>query len=448
MIRLTQRALSALCAVLALASSTTAQPALNVTDVFVGNQGRPASLTAYRPGETTATQLFTNQISGFLQGTELMNGRLYVTGNGTRIDVVDPATRTRVAQITDAAFSAARYFAQATPTKAYVTTQNYASGASSSDVVVLDLANNTVAGRITVPLQPEGIAVSGGRAFVALGAFSGRPALAVIDVATDAVAGEVSIGCNARFVLADDDGEIHAVCNSTGEVVVVNAASLEVVRRVAVGQTVGSAFGIGQDAVLVAANPSAGTPERLLLATSTGVVFVSTDADAVGPTVTIAEASTRPVSALAFDSSTDRLYLGRPDASGPFSAAGTLTVHEAGGALVRTLTAGVFPSHITLVGTAAVSTERGPLAGALRLGDAFPNPARAGATLPLSLGAPADVRVVVFDALGREVATWQASLGAGVQALPLPLSGLRAGLYVVRVEAGGEVGTARVTVAR
>lgn len=438
-----------LLALVALALPAAAQPALGVTDVFVGNQGRPASLTVYTPADGAAQTLFSTQISGFLQGTELMNDRLYLTGNGTRIDVVDPQTRARVAQITDPSFAAARYFAQATPTKAYVTTQNYATGATTADVVILNLTTNTVAGRIAVPLQPEGIGVSGGRAFVALGAFGGRTALAVIDVATDAVTGEVEIGCTARFVLADDDGEVHAVCTGTGEVVVVTAATLAVARRVAVGQTLGSAFGIGQDAVRVEANVGATPfPERLLIATTTGVVFVDTDSPAVGPSVTIAGAAERPVSALAFDSSARRFFLSRPDATNPFSAAGTLTVHDEAGALTSTVTAGIFPSHITLNGVRFLSSAGGPGAGVLRLGAVGPNPTRSAARLPITLAVPSEVRLSVLDALGREVGGWQGALAAGEHRLPLALGGLPPGVYAVRVAAGEASATARVTVVR
>ena len=89
-----------------------------------------------------------------------------------------------------------------------------------------------------------------------------------------------------------------------------------------------------------------------------------------------------------------------------------------------------------------------PLAGAsLTIG---PNPTGGAATVRLSLPAPADVRVAVYDVLGRRVATLASgALGAGAHALPFDAAPLAPGVYVVRAEVGGgAVLVRRVTVAR
>ncbi len=57
-------------------------------------------------------------------------------------------------------------------------------------------------------------------------------------------------------------------------------------------------------------------------------------------------------------------------------------------------------------------------------------------------------RVDIVDLLGRRVLALDRALGAGRQSVPLDVSGLAPGAYVVRVTAGGEVGTARLTVVR
>ncbi len=57
-------------------------------------------------------------------------------------------------------------------------------------------------------------------------------------------------------------------------------------------------------------------------------------------------------------------------------------------------------------------------------------------------------RVEVVDLLGRRVLALDRPLSAGRQSVPLDVSGLAPGAYVVRVAAGGEVGTARLTVVR
>jgi hypothetical protein len=79
--------------------------------------------------------------------------------------------------------------------------------------------------------------------------------------------------------------------------------------------------------------------------------------------------------------------------------------------------------------------------------EVYPNPVARVATLQYALPEAGPVRLVVYDLLGREVAV----LADGVQPVgrrEAPLSGLAAGVYVVRLEAGEEVRTQRVTVLR
>ena len=73
----------------------------------------------------------------------------------------------------------------------------------------------------------------------------------------------------------------------------------------------------------------------------------------------------------------------------------------------------------------------------------FPSPLRAGRVLRVLVEAP-EAQATLYDALGREVA---AASGAA-PVLWFETGGLSAGVYVVRVEAGGEASTHRVTVVR
>ena len=70
----------------------------------------------------------------------------------------------------------------------------------------------------------------------------------------------------------------------------------------------------------------------------------------------------------------------------------------------------------------------------LTLGPARPNPARA-PRLAFSLAAPADLEVVVVDALGREVGRVSRSVGVGESVLEAPVAGLASGVYHARVTA-------------
>lgn len=93
-----------------------------------------------------------------------------------------------------------------------------------------------------------------------------------------------------------------------------------------------------------------------------------------------------------------------------------------------------------------VAAERGPEAAALALG---PNPTAGRFTLRADLGAATSVRATIHDLLGREVAVLaDGPVPPGAFTLGADLSALPAGLYVVRLAAGDEVRTARVTVVR
>ncbi|HEX8386791.1 MAG TPA: T9SS type A sorting domain-containing protein, partial [Rubricoccaceae bacterium] len=66
------------------------------------------------------------------------------------------------------------------------------------------------------------------------------------------------------------------------------------------------------------------------------------------------------------------------------------------------------------------------------------------------LSSPTTVTVGVYNTLGQRVAVLaqDAPLSAGTHALALQTGSLAAGVYVVRVEAGGDVSTHKVTVVR
>ena len=78
-----------------------------------------------------------------------------------------------------------------------------------------------------------------------------------------------------------------------------------------------------------------------------------------------------------------------------------------------------------------------------------PNPTGGAATVRLDLPAPADVRVAVYDVLGRRVAPLASGpLTAGTHRFALDGAGWAPGVYVVRAEVGGAALARRVTVAR
>ena len=95
--------------------------------------------------------------------------------------------------------------------------------------------------------------------------------------------------------------------------------------------------------------------------------------------------------------------------------------------------------------------EGGPETPAtLALAAPSPNPVRGNADLRFTLPEAADeVRLAVYDALGREVATLhEGSLGAGAYLRRFEASGVPPGVYFARLEADGRAATQALTVVR
>ena len=95
-----------------------------------------------------------------------------------------------------------------------------------------------------------------------------------------------------------------------------------------------------------------------------------------------------------------------------------------------------------------VSTTGGPEAGSFRLAVA-PNPTAGNATVRVSLDRAQDVRVALYDMLGREVAlVAEGQLAAGETPVTVSTSGLPAGIYVLRLTGESAAATTRLSVVR
>jgi hypothetical protein len=79
----------------------------------------------------------------------------------------------------------------------------------------------------------------------------------------------------------------------------------------------------------------------------------------------------------------------------------------------------------------------------------FPNPATQRVTFHFAVPEPTDVRVRVYDVMGRRVATWRdGRVQAGRHKQTGRVRSLASGLYFVRLVAGDERRTRRLTVVR
>jgi len=78
----------------------------------------------------------------------------------------------------------------------------------------------------------------------------------------------------------------------------------------------------------------------------------------------------------------------------------------------------------------------------------FPNPATASTTIEIRVPEPSEVHVTLVDVLGRTVMRVYDGLVSGFRQLPVGVSTLSPGVYVVRMEAAGSMATTRLTVSQ
>ncbi len=96
-----------------------------------------------------------------------------------------------------------------------------------------------------------------------------------------------------------------------------------------------------------------------------------------------------------------------------------------------------------------VADRSQPTAGGFRLLGASPNPFNPTTAISYQMSAVSNVRLDVFDALGRRVRTLvNETQTVGAHRATFDASGLPSGLYLVRLTAGGRVATQRATLIR
>lgn len=101
-------------------------------------------------------------------------------------------------------------------------------------------------------------------------------------------------------------------------------------------------------------------------------------------------------------------------------------------------------------GDIVVANENGPSIAGLEISAAYPNPVTTAGRIDLTLDRAMTVAVRVYDVTGRQVATLVdgRQVAAGTTTLDIDTARLAAGVYVLRVEADGQVASRRMTVTR
>lgn len=342
------------------------EPTLVTTGVIVGNGGnfgdQNGFVTVYDP-ETGEVAHF-DDAGAFLVSVALEGDRVYATLNTFstgRVDVYSLAANARVGQIQEVPIP--RFLAFVDTEKAYVT--NWSFGGNGS-VIPLNLQTNEIAGDpLEVGAFPEGIVVVDEKAFVANNGSSGAgTTLSVINTQTDRVTGTIELGCDGpKDLMVDAEDEIVVVCHgktvfsddfseileqTNAQVVFVNPSTETVVTRIPLNLQVGGTNGTQ------AATYAATAEEAYIIAGGANQIFrVNTDRNTLAATLDVPAADgLTALSGIAYDATSERLYVGRfpinADGSTDFTSAGSVVVLDRSGARVDAFQAGSSISHIVL----------------------------------------------------------------------------------------------------
>ncbi|MCH8487901.1 MAG: T9SS type A sorting domain-containing protein [Candidatus Cyclonatronum sp.] len=412
--------------------------------VYVLNQGAflqgNASVTSWNPATGQVQQNVFQQVNGRPLGdiaihSALINELLYVlVSNSDTIEIVNPQTFASVKRIfvDDFGGSSPQWIEQVSETKAYV------SNLTGTTVSVLDLTTNEITGSIEVGPNPEGIAVSGGKAFVALTDFGNGQQLAVIDIATDTRTALIDVHDNPRFLHTASDGRVWLMSTgsfgfglpeSDGKISIIDPADNTVVSVIDV----------------------AGKPQRIQLNEAQNLVYVLNNGIQLLDMETL-EFLEEDFSSTAYFGM--RLWTGdvprvfattAPD----FSSAGNVSVLGLNGEVLTSFTAGIGPEFVQFVAGAPVSTEGDERAAGFALHQNYPNPFNPSTVISYELQQPAQVRLEVYNLQGQRVAVADAGFRtAGLHQVRFDAGALASGIYLYRLQAGDLVATRRMTLIR
>ena len=382
----------------------------NELRVYVANQGNfsdaNGSVTWYNPQDGSVEQDVVMGLNTLVQSITIHNDVGYIVGNTSdRIDVISMESNERVAQIRDV--PGPRFVEIVSDEKAYI------SNLFSSTVTIIDLQSNTVSGSISVGMNPEAIAVSSGKAFVAnFGFGTADSTLTVIDVATDSVVETMQTGCDGpRFLEVDKEDELWVFCNgktvynadfteiieqTNGEVVVFSADSEEEVTRIELDAQAGTSS-LGQDAWYDSAT------NRMFLVEGTSILVF--DASINELTSTIEIPGEEEIGAIAYDANADMLYVGRITG---FTTSGFVSIHDMMGTEVDRFSAGVAPAFIAFYDPSASSVSReettSDYLGQSKLYSAYPNPSLGSTSIPFQVEKAKRHSLTIYNALGQEIA--------------------------------------------
>ncbi len=329
-----------------------------VAAVYVANQGNfsdgNGSVSVYDPETGLAAPDAITGLGSIVQSVFARDTTLYVVANtGGRVAVYGAAGRGLRASISG--LLAPRYMA-AQGTLGFVTNlYGDAATFSGGTISVLDLARNVKLRDVAVGDNPEGIAVAGGRVYVANSGFGNGSTVSVLDAQGMAVIQTLDVACDGpRNLAVDEEDEVWVFCTgrmlydadfnvigqTDGAVRVLDGATGRIVARIDTDGPIGAA-NLGQDAFY-----SAQAQEAYAILNGEGVLRFDTRTNTLAATLTRSDlgGDATPIGAIAYDAARETLYLGRVPG---FTTSGTVRLHGRDGKAKGAFPVGIAPSYIT-----------------------------------------------------------------------------------------------------
>lgn len=351
-------------------------PNLETTDVFVANGGnfsdQNGTITVYDPQAMQASTPAALNQDAFIQSVTLQDSRLYAQinpGFGVgRVNILDPNSYAVTAQ--SDSLDATRYvaFSNDDSTRAYVSTLNGTVRRFNPETGALQ------GSKISVGPSASDLAVTNDKVFSTIPdtslAFPEEPTdpltlnngsmLAVFDVNAPTTR-LIELGCDGPKAIAqDDEDELVIVCTgrtviadrgtgdvlnrTNGSIVFVDPTTESVTKRISLDTQLGSQNGTqvahydASSELLHAANSQNGQ-----------ILRVDTDANALADRINVPDdPSLVGIAAVAYDGTSQRLYVARSDVEDPRSAKGTAVVLGSDRSIVDEFQIGPAPSHIAI----------------------------------------------------------------------------------------------------
>ena len=395
-----------------------------------------ASVTLFETADQSVTQNQFAAVNGRPLGdivahSEIIDGKLYIlVSNSNKIEIVDPHTLASEGVILFEENEAA------SPMHFVVVNQTmYVANLFANSITVVDLETIEVTETIEVGMSQENITYSNGHLYVVITNFGDGNTVAVVSVDSHEVVDTIEVHDNPRRILTDSEGLVWVVCTGDlgfdedwnydpdletfGEIHIIDPQTNEVVEIIETG----------------------GHPTTFLIHEAEGLGYLLNSGiqvvDLINKEVRETKLSETTFYSLGLWIGDEPMIFG--GVVQDFSSAGTVEILNLNGEVQHTFTAGIGPAVYQAVSGEPTSIVETDLPNSTTLAQNYPNPFNPGTIVPFTLQERNEIRLEVFDMLGRKVAVLADGLyDAGSHEVRFDARDLSSGVYLYRLSIPAE----------